>query len=220
IQFPMSATSHAYINGEYKVFGIQRGLEVILDTRGMGFAFTDKIFNSWQSRVEVKGGFDAATPDFQAKVEIKSDLAQDLIDATNKLTNGKIPGCVKKAFKKMLTLRRAGFDGSLADTMGGKVPSFWLEFAAFGKKYNATVDLDLSDKVSAVDNMAKKTTEKVLERAREWAAEYYRKAAEAYAKSFAKKMERLNFLRKRGKEAKGGEPGPDTTPYANYYLKP
>ncbi len=224
IEFPYSKSAHAFISGKLKIFGISRELKVLIDRRGMGFSFTDKIFDSWKSSVQVQGGVDGKKPDFNVKVEIESNLAKDLEDAVDKITRGHTPGFVKKIFRNLFTLRRAGFEGDLAKTIDGKIPKFWFEFSALGKRFDLTLSLDLSGPKQAVENMAKEAAKKVLSRVGDFVKEYLKAILEFFKKLFGGKKGKIDSIINNYKRAAGGsKPAPNYRALANkfgeYYSK-
>jgi len=219
IVFPYSKDSHAYISGMAELFGISREIMVLMDRRGMGFSFTDKIFNSWKSKVEVKGEVSKAHPDFQVKVVVESDLAKDMKDAVDKVTRGKTPGFVKKIFKNMFYLRSAGFDGSLNKTIKGDIPSFWIEFAALGKKFDKKFSANLSKPAEAVKDLAKETAKTVISRIKDFVKEYLKAIKDFFVKLFGGKNGNIKDLIKKYKDKDKNRKDPKYSDLAEKYGK-
>ncbi len=202
--------SHAYLNGRASIFGVGRDLKILVDRRGLGFSDRFKIFKSWESTVEVQGSTSLKKPDFNAKVEIKSDLAADLEKAVDDVTGGHTPGFVKKIFSNLFALRRAGFEANLSDTVvKGAIPSFWIEFAILGRSFNWNLDINLSDVKAAVKNMANKVGERVDERVREFVREYLKAIANFFKRLFGRRKGKIDDIMAKYRDNQSSYRDPD-----------
>jgi hypothetical protein len=151
IQFPLRGCK-AEIDGKASLFGVSDELSMILDRRGMGFSYQKSLACFWRVKVESMGNFDAAHPDFKVKYEVSSDLSGALQDAVKDI--GHIPGFVLRIFNHFIVVRKAGFDGSLASTIHGDIPDFYINVGVMGKDYTERSHIQIPQPPDAVNSLA------------------------------------------------------------------
>ncbi len=201
------SVGHAFFSGKASLFGVGRDLTVWIDRRGMGFSDAFQLFNAFTSKVEVQGNVSPSNPEFQAKVEIKADLAGKLESEVDNLTGGHTPGFVKKIFRNIFNLRRAGFEGVLSrDLLEGAIPKFWIEFGVMGEAFNFTLDVNLKDQVGAVKRLAGKAKDYVVDKVKKFVSEYLKALADFFGRLFGGRGDKLKALLDRYKNASNNGP--------------
>jgi hypothetical protein len=178
---------HASFSGRATIFNVGRDVTMWIDRRGLGFSDGFKIFDAFTSKVEVQGDLDARSPNFNAKVEIQADLAGRLARKVDELTGGKTPNFVRRIFKNIFNLRRAGFEGNLARTIKGDVPRFWIEFGVMGRVFDLNLSLNLSRPEDAVRALAGEAAGRVTQRVKAFVVEYLRAIANFFKSLFGKR---------------------------------
>ncbi|MFC1744729.1 tectonin domain-containing protein [Candidatus Riflebacteria bacterium] len=176
---------HFFIHGKGKILGIVRELKVLVEKLGMGFKFTDKIFNLYQADVEVKGALDVSKPEFYVKAQLKTDFFGALENLVDRATAGHTPDVVKKAFDNVITVDRASFEGGLQQLMSGKTPKLEVALRALGKSKTVTLQYDFSNNAKSLAALVKKIADIVIKEMKEFAlkvAKFAKEAAEKVAK--------------------------------------
>ena len=206
IQFPYTG-AYALIDGKASFFGISDAIQLKIDRRGMGFVHEKAFSDAWRAKMEIIGSVDARNPDFKAKYEVKSDIGKELNKLVVDVLGGKVPKFVTRIFNSLLVLRKAGFDGSLAQTIDGNIPDFYVDLGVMGKNFTKRTNLNISSPKEALKNLARNLADNVvIQRVKEFVKEYLAAILEFFKKIFGGRKDKMDSLLARYRNAGSAAP--------------